>query len=163
MKRSDVFVYPQGSYEYVLLHGRWRRSRGKNVSATLPFLKNRSPRLSFLLACWHFQLTEGYLSVAVVDGIPYIGESMNVPGYLVRARRVRLDKDATLLMLMETGIYYPGGGQYIGAMGPVEEKPVFIGSTKAVPVNMNVWRSWYRFHSWGESGYFRQLFGALLE
>lgn len=162
MKESDVFLYPQGSYEYVLLHGIRSHSRGKNLSATLPDLKD-DPRLSFLLAQSHFKLTEGYLSFAVVDGTVYIGECMNVPGYLVRARAVRLNKDASPLMLAETGIYYPGRGQYIGMMGAGSERPVFIGSARAIPVNMDVWRPWYRLHSWEENGEFKKLFGQYLD
>ena len=162
VKSSDVFLYPQGSYEYVLLHGVWRHSRGKNISATLPGLKYKDPRLSFSIVQLHFQLTDGCLSVAVVDGVVYIGECTSVSGYLVRARTVCLNKDANPNMLAETGIYYPGRGQYIGMMGRLQEKPVFLGSAKAISANMDVWRPWYRFHSWGKNGQFEQLFGRYL-
>jgi len=41
-------LYPVGSPEYVVMHARWARSRGRRPSATLPF--ERNPRLALIWA-----------------------------------------------------------------------------------------------------------------
>lgn len=48
MKKSAVNRFPQGSPEYIILHAKWQRSRGRNPSAT--FSWERNPRRALRMA-----------------------------------------------------------------------------------------------------------------
>jgi hypothetical protein len=47
MKRPDTSIYPMGSFEYIVLHAKWRRSRGRRPSATLSFCDNPRKALAW--------------------------------------------------------------------------------------------------------------------
>jgi hypothetical protein len=54
MKKHNL--YPKDSLEYVFLHGLWRKKRGKNFSATLPFLNIFNPAKAFKIVSPFFNL-----------------------------------------------------------------------------------------------------------
>lgn len=40
MKKAAVDRFEQGTFEYVVMHAKWQQSKGRNLSATLPYERN---------------------------------------------------------------------------------------------------------------------------
>ncbi len=56
VKTSDVRKYELGTFEYVVLHGRWRKYRGKRPSATLSFERNPRKALEIAMKYAYFPI-----------------------------------------------------------------------------------------------------------
>jgi hypothetical protein len=67
MKKQEVCRYDHDTPEYVVLHGQWARSRGRNPSTE--FLGEKNPRRALALAARlaHFPKSGSYLDGAVPE------------------------------------------------------------------------------------------------
>jgi hypothetical protein len=59
MKKADLGKYPLGTFEYVVMHARWRSSRGKRPSATLPWKRDPRKALAWSKRFAYFPLEGG--------------------------------------------------------------------------------------------------------
>lgn len=65
MKKSQVRAFPPGSPEYVVLHAKWQRSRGRAPSAVLTLGKNPRKSLEHAEETAYFPLIGVYLNRGV--------------------------------------------------------------------------------------------------
>ena len=80
VKTSDVHNHKYGTPEYVVLHGKWRQSRGKEPSATLCFEKNPRRALEIAMKYVYFPIGKGGQYLGGIAPLNYVCCRCNVHG-----------------------------------------------------------------------------------